>query len=144
MKYLNWIAKMVEIDKLGEMPKDATDYSFYITRVINSAMAELCLAKHRGKDKVFRMGSLLTKEERNDLCDLLTIIFEGCVKHEQLKINLKEFTEKNNFDYYYRFLVYLIEHECYVSFNRLCLSLVTLLSTTTYQLPSLYRTYEYS
>lgn len=140
MKYLNWLAKMLEIEKLGEMPKDASDYSFYITRIINSCIADLCLAKGRGRDKNFRLEALMTKEERLELCELLTLIFEKCAKHSQVSLNLREFSDRNHFDYYYRFLPYLLEIEAYPAFNRMGLSIVVLLSTSTYTLPPLYRT----
>lgn len=131
---------MVQVADLGDQPKDLRDSSYYVTRILNSAMAELCLAKFRERERTFNMTSLMTKEEHSELCQLIAIIFEKCVQHKTLSQNLKEFTEKNGFDLYFRFLCYLSQKSEFLGFNRLCLALVKLLSTTSYLLPDMYRT----
>lgn len=131
---------MVQVQDLGDQPKDLRDSSYYVTRILNSLMSDLSLMKHRAKDRNFNMTSLLTKEEHTELCQLVAIIVERCVQHKQLSSNIKEFTEKNGYDFYYRFLCYLFQKSEFLAFNRLCLALVKLLSTTSYLLPDMYRT----
>lgn len=130
---------MTDVEDLGDQPRDLSDSSYYLTRLLNSLMADLSLKTHRGKTRNFKMTSLMTPEEHTTLCETVTIIFEKAVNHKILKANLKEFTERNKFDFYYRFLVYLHQTEESLSFNRFCLALVTLLSGSQYLLPDLYR-----
>ena len=130
---------MLDIDSLGEQPKDVTDYSYYLTRLLNSCMGELCLAQARGSDTCFRLTGALTPEQREELCDLLCIIFDKSVRHKEIRHNLHEYTKRNKYDLYFRFLLYLSEWKLPRLFNSLCLSLVLLLSKTQYTLPMLYR-----
>lgn len=130
---------MLEIEKFGDLPKDASDYSYYITRILNSCMADLCLAEYRQRDKNFRMKIILTQKDKKELCEIIAVAFEKCCKHAELRTNLKEFTNKNGFDYYYRFLVYLYNNEFELAFNRIGLSLVQLMVSSKYRLPDLYR-----
>jgi hypothetical protein len=138
--YLNVIAAMVQVPDLGDQPKDLRDSSYYVTRILNGVMADLCLMKSRKKDRNFNMTALMTPEEHTELCELTSLIFERCVQHKTLKANLKEFTEKNGYDFYYRFLCYLQSKSELVAFNRLCLGMVKLVSQSDYLLPDMYRT----
>lgn len=130
---------MTEVEDLGDQPRDLSDSSYYLTRLLNSLMADLSLKKHRKKPKNFKMTALMTPEEHSELCDMITIIFERSANHKTLQQNLKEFTEINKFDFYYRFLVYLQESNQVMAFNRMCLALVALLSKSNYLLPDIYR-----
>ena len=130
---------MLDIESLGEQPKDITDYSYYLTRLLNSCMGELSLMQPRGKDTCFRLTGMLTAEQREELCELLCIIFDKSVRHKEIRHNLYEYTRRNKYDLYFRFLVYLSEWKLPRLFNSLCISLVLLLSKTKYSLPLLYR-----
>jgi hypothetical protein len=136
---LNFIAEMTEVEDLGDQPRDLSDSSYYLTRLLNSLMADLSLKTQRKKTKNFKLTSLMTPTEHTSLCEIITIIFEKAVNHKVLKANLKEFTERNKFDFYYRFLVYLHQTDEVLSFNRFCLALVSLLSGSHYLLPDIYR-----
>lgn len=136
---MNFIAEMTEVEDLGDQPRDLSDSSYYLTRLLNSLMADLSLKTQRKKTNNFKLTSLMTPTEHTSLCEIITIIFEKAVNHKVLKANLKEFTERNKFDFYYRFLVYLHQTDEVLSFNRFCLALVSLLSGSHYLLPDIYR-----
>lgn len=136
---MNFIAELTEVEDLGDQPRDLSDSSYYLTRLLNSLMADLSLKTQRKKTNNFKLASLMTPTEHTSLCEIITIIFERAVNHKILKANLKEFTERNKFDFYYRFLVYLHQTDEVLSFNRFCLALVSLLSGSHYLLPDIYR-----
>lgn len=136
---MNFIAEMTQVEDLGDQPRDLSDSSYYLTRLLNSLMADLSLKTQRKKTNNFKLTSLMTPTEHTSLCEIITIIFEKAVNHKVLKANLKEFTERNKFDFYYRFLVYLHQTNEVLSFNRFCLALVSLLSGSHYLLPDIYR-----
>lgn len=131
---------MVDIDSLGEQPKDVSDYSYYLTRLLNSCMGELCLAKQRKQETCFRLTGVLTNDQREELCENICIIFDKCTLHKEIKQNLNEYTRRNKYDFYFRFLVYLSDYKIPKLLNSMSISLARLADTTNYRLPILYRT----
>ena len=138
-KYLNWIAKVLDVESFGDLPVDASDYSYYITRIVNSCMADFCLMELRKKDKNFRMTSFMTPEEQQQLCDLIGLIFQKCCLHPQVKMNFGVFAKRNGYDYYFRFLCYLWKKKYLLTMNRMMLDMIRLLGSSNYSLPSIYR-----
>lgn len=139
MSYLNWVAKMMALEQIGELPKDARDFSFYITRILNVVMADLTLSEKRKREKHFRMTDEMTKEQRKDMCDLIALLFEIAAKNKDIANNLAEFTRRNKFDFYYRFMIYLGREQLYGALNTMGIALCSILEGCRYALPDMYR-----
>src|SRR3990167_1066362 len=138
-KYLNWISKVLDVESYGDLPVDATDYSYYFTRIVNSCMADFSLMSIRKRDKNFRMSSLLTSEDDAQLCDIIGLIFHKCCMHPQVRVNFGVFAKRNGYDYYFRFICFLWKKRYLSTMNRMLLDLIRLLGSSNYTLPSIYR-----
>lgn len=121
---------------------DRTNHSTYITGIINTLMAELIFYKQRmEKNAPFMQEKLFTETDLQELTDKIVDLFTLCVDKPHLAKNFGICLRENNFDLFFRFLLYQFDSKCYFQMVRLAcaISMLVRREDCEYFMPPCYR-----
>ena len=138
-KYLTWIRKLLEVESQKGMTKNPKSHANYITRIINMTMGAIFIKRRLNRPTFFNYKQQVSMEALEKLVNSISQIFALAAKHKYFRTNLAEFTTRNHFDLYYRFLCELGYYKFDLAFCELGLGLVDLLEAYDYCLPNCYR-----